>query len=116
MIFSFSKKIYPKIALIKSAYGFTDRAYLHLDENESEYIVSIIFKDKRTFDYHDFENEMLAQTVRYEVYKQTKDIRRLTVARALASTVVDELPDNEIIEEDSIDINNILTDWFEKNE
>lgn len=112
----FSKKIYPISALVKSAYSFTNKAYLHLDEDESDYIVNIVFRDECMFDYHEFENEMLAQTVRYEVYKQTKDIRKLTVARALASTIIDELPDNEIIEENDADINSILTDWFEKNE
>ena len=116
MEFRFSKNIYPKNALIKSAYNFTDKAYLHLDENADEYIVSIIFKDESTFDYDEFENEMLTQTVRYEVYKQTKDIRKLTVARALASTVIDELPNDEEVEDNDIDINNILIDWFDKNE
>lgn len=118
MEFRFSKNIYPKNALIKSAYSFTDRAYLHLDEDEDEndYIVSIVFKNDCTFDYHEFENEMLAQTVRYEIYRQTKDIRKLTVARALASTIIDELPDDEMLEENDIDMNNILTDWFDGNE
>lgn len=116
MEFRFSKNIYPKSALIKSAYNFTDKAYLHLDEDQSDYIVNIIFKDDNKFDYHEFENEMLTQTVRYEVYRQTKDIRKLTVARALASTIVEELPDYEEFEDENIDINNILKDWFDENE
>lgn len=117
MKFRFSKKIYSKSVLLKSSYSFTDRAYLHLDEDETDYIVNIVFKDNCVFDYHEFENEMLAQAVRFAVYEQTKDIRRLTVARALASTVIEELPDGETAENDSnTDINNILTDWFESNE
>lgn len=59
---------------------------------------------------------MLAQAVRHAIYAQTKDIRRLTVARALASTVIEDVPEDEITENDSnTDINNILTDWFESN-
>lgn len=116
MEFRFLKSIYPKSALIKSAYGFTDKAYLHLDEDEKEYIVNIVFKDGCKFNYHEFENEMLAQTVRYEVYKQTKDIRKLTVARALASTVIEDSFDADTTEESDIDINQILTDWFDKND
>lgn len=116
MDFKFAKNVYPKSALIKSAYSFTDRAYLHLDEDEKEYTVSIIYKDGCSFDYHEFENEMLAQTVRYEIYRQTKDIRKLTVARALASTVIEKLPDDDTIEDSEIDINSILTDWFDKND
>lgn len=116
MDFKFAKNVYPKSALIKSAYSFTDRAYLHLDEDENEYTVSIIYKDGCSFDYHEFENEMLAQTVRYEIYRQTKDIRKLTVARALASTVIEKFPDDDTIEDSEIDINSILTDWFDKND
>ena len=116
MEFRFSKKIYAKSVLLKSAYSFTDRAYLHLDEDGTDYIVNIIFKDNCVFDYHEFENEMLTQAVRHAIYVQTKDIRRLTVARALASTVIEEAPEDEITENDSnTDINNILTDWFESN-
>lgn len=111
----FSKNIYPKSILIKSAYNFTDRAYLHLDDNGTEYIVNIHFKEGQEFDYYDFENEMLAQAARYEIYRQTKDIRKLTVARALASTVIDELPEENEIEDD-FDMSEILTDWFEENE
>lgn len=115
MEFKFSKALYPKIALLKSAYSFTDRAYIHLDADKENYIVRIEYKDDNQFDYHEFENEMLSQTVRYEVYRQTKELRRLTVARALASTIIEETSDQEIIEED-VDIDNVLQNWFDKNE
>ena len=32
MRYQFSKEIYLKEALIKTAYGFTDKAYLHMDK------------------------------------------------------------------------------------
>lgn len=115
MEFKFTKALYPKIALLKSAYSFTDRAYIHLDADKENYIVRIEYKDDNQFDYHEFENEMLSQTVRYEVYRQTKELRRLTVARALASTIIEETSDQEIIEED-VDIDNVLQNWFDKNE
>ena len=38
---TFSKELYPQIALIKSAYAFTDRAYIHLDADDRYYIVKI---------------------------------------------------------------------------
>ncbi len=31
MIFHFLKELYPKTALLKAAYSFTDRAYIHLE-------------------------------------------------------------------------------------
>jgi His-Xaa-Ser system protein HxsD len=116
MIFRFSKKIYPLSVLLKSAYSFTDRAYLHLDEDSSDFIVDVSFKDDNCFDYREFENEMLVQAVRHEVYRQTRDIRTLTVARALASTVVGTLPDDDDSGEDTTDMRDILSDWFEKND
>lgn len=116
MIFTFSKELYPKSALIKCAYRFTDRAFVHLDANETEYIVTLTLKEGAALDEREFENEMLAQTARYEIYRQTKDIRRLTVARALASTVVEEVAPSEPEEEETVDLDNVLKDWFETHE
>ena len=59
MKLKFNKNFYPKTVLIKSAYNFTDKAYIHLDEIGDYYIVNIDFKDGNAFTYLDFENEML---------------------------------------------------------
>lgn len=115
MKFSFSKDLYPKEALLKSAYSFTDRAYIHLDADEKDYIVNISFKDGYSFEYDEFKNELLSQTVRMLIYEKTKNIRQLTVARALASTIVNDFPEEDAPEE-SVDIDAILTDWFDENE
>lgn len=115
MELKFNKSLYPKVVLIKSAYSFTDKAYIHLDEVDDYYIVTIIFKEGKEFDCSEFENEMLCQAARYEVYKQTKDLRKLTVARALASTVISDAADDEVVDED-VDMDSVLRDWFEENE
>ena len=121
MIFRFSRHIYPKSALLKCAYSFTDRAYIHLDQDDQYFLVDIVSKDNKEIDYLEFENEMLAQTVRYEIFQQTKTIRQLIVARSLASTVIVE-PQNdcdgfETMEDyETFDIDKVLTDWFERNE
>lgn len=115
MTFRFAKNLYSKVALLKAAYSFTDKYYLHLDEDGEEYMVEIIPKKKGDdISAGEFENEMLAQAVRYEVYTQTKDIRKLLVARAMASTVVgdEEIEENN---EDAGDIGAILKDWFEND-
>ena len=41
----FSRELYPKVALIKAAYNYTDRAYLHLDADENYFYVSIKSKE-----------------------------------------------------------------------
>ena len=85
-----------------------------------EYVIEITAKDGNDANAIalEFENEMLAQAVRYQVYLQTHTIREILMARAMSSTITgsntelekDELPD-------SIEgLDSILTDWFEKNE
>lgn len=115
----YNRELYSKIALIKAAYNFTDRAYIHLDADQNYYYVTISEKNekKEIFD-NEFENEILAQSARHEIYLQTKNIRELMLARAVATSVVaskdeDEASDSRIEQEFSED--EILKDWFDTN-
>ena len=115
----FKVDLYPKSVLLKSAFSFTDRAYVHLDEREGYYYVEMTPKEAApTFDDREFINEMLFQTVRQEVTKKTKTIRELTLARAFSSTIISEdHPESmEENEDEDVDIDSILSDWFENNE
>lgn len=114
----FSKELYSKTALIKAAYNYTDRAYVHLDADDSYYYVTIEPKCQRNeVGEQDFINEMLTQSIRHEVYQQTKNIRELLLARAMATSVivdeclVDDNDENDLFTEDEI-----LKNWFEANE
>lgn len=78
----FNREMYSKIALIKAAYNFTDKAYIHLDADDNYYYVTIEPKEDEEVSEKDFINEMLTQSVRHEVYQQTKNIRELLLARA----------------------------------
>lgn len=111
----FSKELYSKVALMKAAYNYTDRAYVHLDVDEEYYYVTLILKDNEKIEEEEFMNEMLAQAIRHEVYKQTKNIRELLLARAVASSIV---VDDEVIvnETEEFDENDILKDWFINHE
>lgn len=109
--------MYPQISLIKSAYAFTDRAYIHLDADDRYYIVKIYPKEGYDpITEKEFMNEMLCQCVRHEVYQQTKTVRELLIARSMASTVIEQ---SSVTSEDAIqpeqvwDEKQILTDWFE---
>ena len=116
----YNRELYSKIALIKAAYNFTDRAYLHLDADKDYYYICISMKDgEKEVTEVEFENEILAQSARHEIYLQTKNIRELMLARAVATSVVasrDEKleSDNENIQEFRED--QILRDWFEVDE
>ena len=107
--YRFSKELYPKVALIKAAYNFTDDNYFYvtIESKQSSGVVS----------EKEFVNEMLTQSVRHEVYQQTKNIRELLLARAMATSVI---VDDALIDEqdtgDSFEENDILKDWFAANE
>lgn len=115
----YNRELYSKIALIKAAYNFTDRAYLHLDADKSYYYVSISTKDGQPeVTDQEFENEILAQSARHEIYLQTKNIRELMLARAVATSVVAPRDEAEIDSENThaFSEDEILKDWFEANE
>ena len=113
----FKKELYPKIALIKAAYNFTDVAFIHLDADETYYYVEIqTKKGKEDLTEMAFTNEMLAQSARHEVYKETKNIRELLLARAMATSVVIEKNQNVEIGEDEFEESEILKDWFTEDE
>ncbi len=57
----YSKELYSKTALIKAAYNFTDKAYLHLDADNDYYYVSLLSKNEnQEVSEKEFENEILA--------------------------------------------------------
>lgn len=117
MVFRYSKDLYPKIVLIKAAYHFTDMAYIHLDCDENEYSVHIEAKDGNAIDEKEFDNVILSQLARYEIYQQTKDIRTISLARALASSIIENQTSKEKeSEHESIDAKDILKDWFDTHE
>lgn len=115
----FRRELYSKIVLIKAAYNFTDVAYVHLDADDSYYYVTIEPKQPgQNVNEQEFINEMLTQSVRHEVYQQTKNIRELLLARAMATSVI---VDEKMIEDDeqhrdSFTESDILKDWFVANE
>lgn len=114
----FKKELYSKTALLKSAYNFTDVAYIHLDSNNQYYYVDIIPKNgSQEISEEEFMNEMLAQSVRHEIYLQTKNIRELMVARAVSSSLIvdEQIANEEFTPKEKFSEDAILKDWFESN-
>ena len=61
-----------------------------------------------------FDEEMLIQAARFVVSEKTKDIRKMTLARAFASTLIDEEDfENETVDDQLVATEDILKDWFE---
>lgn len=122
--FRFSRDLYPRIALLKAAYAFTDKAYVHLDADDRNYLVTLTAKGGfEGIDQITFQNEMLDQALRHEIYLQTKNIRELLMARAMSSTMIEVPSASDAEAKASIDgstnhseeESSILADWFEAN-
>ena len=126
MRFTYSKELYSRTALIKAAFHYTDRAYVHLDCDDSSYTVDIVQKPGCTpVDLREFDNTLLAQLAREEVYQKTKEIRKIALARAMASSIIEtnedipaekqndrKVPEPLPFEEDTEKPEDILKDWF----
>lgn len=108
-----SAKLYPKIAIVKTAYSFLDKAYILLDLDGDDYVLSVTPKVEIENLKETITSELVAQLARYEVYLQTKNVRELMLARAMASTVVgnNETDDKELPD---YDVEKINIDWFDK--
>lgn len=117
----FNRELYSKTALIKAAYNYLENAYIHLDMDEKYYYVFL--KEKKEdieIKEDDFMNEMLTQSMRHEVYLQTKNIRELLYARSLATSVIvddeNEIEDKQNRVHRDFDEDEILKDWFDNND
>lgn len=118
------KSVYPAATLLKAAYQFLDQVYLHIEDAATEWLIYMETKsDVQVAADHlkgAFENELIAQAVRWNIYQQTHTVREILLARAMTSTMVDmEDPlaqiaaDEQDVSADELD--GILTNWFESH-
>ena len=119
-----SKELYPSTVVLKAAYSFLERCYIHIEDDGSDWVISAKLKDETESPekvMFELENELIAQAVRERVITQTKSIREILMARAMSSTLIDTEDSVKRIEEESEGISDeelksILTSWFDKNE
>lgn len=73
------KKIYPIESIMKAMYNFLNDIYIHISEDEEYWILSFKEKDSCRYDNITYllENEILAETIRLNVYRKTKNILSL---------------------------------------
>ena len=116
-IIKLSKNIYVKESILKAAFVFSDKFYLYIDDDTDYFLIKVESKNKEENENvmldKDFVNEVIAQTVRYNIMQQTKNIRELILGRALASTMINDASKYEN-EEINTNLNDILVDWFDK--
>lgn len=116
------KKIYPIESIMKAMYNFLNDIYIHISEDEEYWILSFKEKDSCRYDNITYllENEILAETIRLNVYRKTKNIRSIIMARAMSSSFIDN--NNYVVtsnistsDDESLKMNEILKDWFDRN-
>lgn len=116
MTFKFNKEIYPQMAIEKASYFFVDDYFVMIDSDDKYFLVELKPKNGTVKEkpVEDFQNEVLAQVNRYKISKETKNIRELIVGRALASTMIDKR-DEGYVDDESLNADDILVNWFDKN-
>ena len=121
----YDSKVYEKTVLMKAAYSFIDKFYIHFAvKDNSNYVVTFTPKMEESGDniVERFENELLAQSVRQYVYRETHSLREILVARAMSSSMImdDSIKEDdvEVIDHtpENFDLNDILSDWFKHEE
>lgn len=114
----FDKTLYDKRALIKAAYAFTDRVYIHLAQTQKAWCVSWTPKDGCEPKPEEFENELIVQQLRLQLVQDSGEIRKILLGRAMASTLVERpaaRPSPAIETKESGDTEDILKGWFERD-
>lgn len=112
----FCKKLYSRTALLKAAYHFTDRFYVYLDQDEKNFHVELTAKagTDENLAENEFSNELLAQTTREEILRQTANIRELILGRAFGSTIIEDAP-QEYGDTSTPEVSDgIFSDWYKK--
>lgn len=116
------KNLFDGETVMKTAFVFVDRVYIHVTEDETHWFINMELKDKEKNNQipKEFENELLAQAVRLNIYNKTHVIREILLARAMSSSFVDQDDPINRIEAEQTDVfdeelNTILKDWFDCN-
>ncbi len=116
-----SKDIYPLVSVKKALTNFWDETYIKIKDNNSEIIVQMLLQENKA-DLEkiigEFYNELLRESLRYNIAIETKNLRELIVGRALYTTCIDleenqEEKNEEDIEE-TYNLDEIAVNWFDK--
>lgn len=93
IVFSINSKIYPLEAIYSTSYNFLDRAYIFLDGDPSNNIkIQIKIKPSNSKLSlaklkEEFFNELLNNTLRYQISRENKNLREFIVGTALLGSL-----------------------------
>lgn len=120
-------KLYPLNAIKKALSNYIEQTYIKMSyKDENTIKIEMVIKDYKKEELEqligNLYNELLNESLRYEVALETKNLRELIVGRALYTTCIDveteqeRTKKQERVEENlaDYDINEIATNWFDK--
>lgn len=83
--------IYPIIVVEKTISNFLNIAFAKIEREDNKIIVKMILNSTKNTSniVGEFYNELLEESLRYKIAKETKDLRELIVGRALYSTCIE---------------------------
>lgn len=118
--FKVKKCIYPLKAVYRAAYLLTDEYYIGIDQNAEEYFIYFSSKERtyegkmKAVDYEDvgrFQNELLDQSMKLEIGKDTRQLRELIVTRALYSAFIPQDEETETDRNEEYNLEEIAEAW-----
>ena len=108
------KSVYEKNALLKTAFSFIDQVYIHITQDADKWYIEWEDKEGYLLDYKEFENEAIRQQLIYNLNKETKEIRKILLGRAMASTMIEiDSDDKDYSYENEVEDERILKGWFD---
>ena len=117
-----SKEIYPLVSVKKALANFMEDTYIKIDSNKDKIVVQIALQeDKKNLEkiIGEFYNELLRESLRYNIAIETKHLRELIVGRSLYTTCIDleenqEEKHNDVEDKEEYSLDEIAVNWFEK--
>lgn len=114
--FSFSSKIYSKEAVLMTVSEFSYSFDFHLSYENDEFKISCIPLGNIVITNRMFERKLIENSIRCNILSKTQDVRKLILARAFASTIIDLGENNAEFEQEEWNENEILKDWFSNSD
>ena len=121
------KDIYPLVSIEKALSNIMEDFYIKIDSDNENIIIKIFSREKvdnLEKIIGEFYNELLRESLRYNIAMETKDLRNLIVGRALYATCIQNQEDDEKninfnsleknMNEENYKIEDIAVNWFEK--
>ena len=125
-VIELSSNLYPLVVIQKTISNYLEQTYIKLEELDNKIIIKIKSQTNDKLDniIGEFYNELLRESLRYNIAMETKNLRELIVGRALYTTCIEideekEISTNndnisDITEDEDYSLDDIAVNWFSK--